>query len=621
MALNVKQVVTVGLSLGLTTALGYHFLSSSPSTYTPSKAIQVRPLGSFDLAKTPEPKLPPIDEANEFQARQLSAQTNDHVDPSASYETLAAAETRPFNPTLESDQPELSAEPFALELSSPEMPHAAAAANEISDIDSTEFKFQSDDFNFDPGAVAETQAPAQEQQLNFVAAGQPDQETPAVHTAAPYSPPSSSSPHIEAGQPTKPMAGKWQGNPFATAGSAIPQTTENLIVARQHFNTNSIVAADVNQASNFEFATTNEFDLDSTDRVRSLNDPTRSQLPSEPFSVVSQTDTPNSFGNLDGSESRMPETLRKDSPSYVPQQIPLSKSVAQQAAQRIEYGKALSRRGAGYSARQEFLAAMQIIANANDNSTQSNRHSDALKKALLSIKEAADFSVATPEQQIHMDVASVVETHRSNILTPDEARRLPPVQVMNRYFSSAQKQLDLAGGRNIISSEAYFCLGKLNTMLTRNQKVPSAYDTAQSVVFHQAALLSDHSHHRSANELGVLLAKNGRLAQAKVLFERSLTSKPTVRTWQNLAEAHRRLGETDLASRANNEFKNLASRQVTTVNSEIQWMPVEQFNAEAPADINQQRIATRPAMPVNTQPSTQTPARKPSFTDRLKDLF
>ena len=42
-------------------------------------------------------------------------------------------------------------------------------------------------------------------------------------------------------------------------------------------------------------------------------------------------------------------------------------------------------------------------------------------------------------------------------------------------------------------------------------------------------------------------------------------------------------------------------------------MPVEQFNAEAPVDVNQQRVATRPA--------ALTPAKKTSFKDRLKELF
>ena len=100
---------------------------------------------------------------------------------------------------------------------------------------------------------------------------------------------------------------------------------------------------------------------------------------------------------------------------------------------------------------------MQVIATSNDKASGDNRHSKALKMAMLSMRAAEDFSVANPEQQIHMDVASVVESHRSQVLTPAQAANLSPVQAMNRYFSHAQEQLDMAGGRNVVSAEVFYC--------------------------------------------------------------------------------------------------------------------------------------------------------------------
>lgn len=592
MALNLKQVITVGLGLGLTTAFGYHFLSSPSPTYTPARSIQMNPIGEYDLAAAPEPIRPSVDQVT---AGHLPGGVSNQLDPSYGYEQLAAAQTRSVNPLADSNRVVSNAEPFALELNSPETASSDSQAIEFPEA-SNEMDL-TDDFDFAPTSVLANDT----QSSSDLAAKQLTNETQELQSFDLTQPAAELDDRNQANNTNR----GWQGNPFAAPSSTGSSTAQNRVIANQHFQPGAKLPTIAGLPST-DLAAVESNDLgyapQNANRVLSLNDPGRAQLPQEPQSVVASP--ANSWSETQSSY---------DLASIQPQQVPLNESTAQQAAKRIEYGKALSRRGAGFSARQEFLAALQIIANDNDNATNSNLHSHSLKQALLTIKEAADFSVATPEQQIHMDVAAVVETHRCNVLTATEARQLSPVQAMNRYFSAAQKQLDVAGGRNVVTSEAFFCLGKLNTMLTRNQKIPSPYDTAQSVVFHQAALLSDQRHHRSANELGVLLAKNGRLPQAKTLFERSLRANPTVRTWQNLAETHRRLGEIDLANRASNEFRMLASQQVPNANSEIQWMPVEQFNAEAPVDVNQQRVATRPAAP--------TPTKKPSFKDRLKDLF
>ena len=304
------------------------------------------------------------------------------------------------------------------------------------------------------------------------------------------------------------------------------------------------------------------------------------------------------------------------------QHIALNSADAQKAVHHIEYGKTLSRRGAAFTARQEFLAAMQVIAAGNDRVTGDNRHSKALKMAMLTIREADDFTVANSDQQIQMDVASVVETHRSNVLTVDQAGHLSPVQAMNQYFAKAQQYLDLAGGRNVVSAEVFYCMGKLHTLLSRNQKVLGPYETAKSVVYHQVALLSDDQHHRSANELGVLLARNGRLEQSKLLFERSLLAQPTVRTWQNLAQTHWRLGEQDFARRAVTESKLLASGQSQVIDSSIQWKPVEQFNADAPTEFNQQRVAQLPNLSTKPAPaSPQKPKLGKSIAEKIKGIF
>jgi len=165
-------------------------------------------------------------------------------------------------------------------------------------------------------------------------------------------------------------------------------------------------------------------------------------------------------------------------------------------------------------------------------------------------------------------------------------------------------------------------MGKLHTFLNRNQKVLGPYETAQSVVYHQAALLSDNQHHRSANELGVLLARSGRLEQSKLLFERSLMAQPTIRTWQNLAEAHRRLGESDFANQAAAEVQILANNPAPTGSTNIQWKSVNVFNADAPLEINHQRVAQLPSLSQQKiEASPAKPGAIKTIKNKLKGIF
>ena len=98
-------------------------------------------------------------------------------------------------------------------------------------------------------------------------------------------------------------------------------------------------------------------------------------------------------------------------------------------------------------------------------------------------------------------------------------------------------------------------------------------------------------------------------------------TQPTVRTWQNLAEAHRRLGEVDFANQATNEVQMLATAQPIS-QSNIQWKPVGQSNADAPVEYNKQRVAKLPPAPGKP---TAAPAGKPTPTktiaDRIKGIF
>ncbi len=307
----------------------------------------------------------------------------------------------------------------------------------------------------------------------------------------------------------------------------------------------------------------------------------------------------------------------KTSASFAPFDMGLSQSVAQRAAQHIEYGKALARRGASSAARQEFLGALTTLAQANDAKVGGNQFSMALRKGIMAIKEAEDFVARDVENQIALDVAIAIETHRCGAMTMDEAQNMASIQAMQRYFAFAQHQMNVAAGQNVVAAEALFCLGKLHTSVVQADPTSSRLDVAKAIVFHQSALACDRNNFRSANELGVLMARSGRLAEARDMLKKSLVISPGPEAWSNLAKVHERLGEPKMAALAKSELNRALNSQP---GSGIQWVNAQAFNANAPVDFHE-TIAARPNIVTETPVVDDVQEKSKSIGQRWKDMI
>ena len=138
---------------------------------------------------------------------------------------------------------------------------------------------------------------------------------------------------------------------------------------------------------------------------------------------------------------------------------------------------------------------------------------------------------------------------------------------------------------------------------------PLALHAPQSIVFHQAALATDGGNWLAANELGVLYARYGQLAEARQLLVYSVTVHPHVEGWHNLAVVHRRIGETDLAERAEAERLQLAQKAVKSapgIGDTVRWVDPKTFAAGSSHDVQSpadQRYAVAPA-------AASTPTRR-----------
>ena len=96
---------------------------------------------------------------------------------------------------------------------------------------------------------------------------------------------------------------------------------------------------------------------------------------------------------------------------------------------------------------------------------------------------------------------------------------------------------------------------------------------------HQAALNVDPANYRSANELGVALAKLRYFEPARAALLQSIATQPTAEAWLNLSSVHRALGETRLAdlALAENQAMEGARESDSTVAHSIRWMAPNEF--------------------------------------------
>lgn len=384
------------------------------------------------------------------------------------------------------------------------------------------------------------------------------------------------------------------------------------------------LVADSSQTNRIGWKTNPFFNKENSNPAESITAPAKpkaapvNQLPTSSSQPITQS-VPRSVVTQAGMQ--MPAVPKRKTAPF----MGLSESVAHQAVHHIEYGKSLARRGAAYAARQEFFSALRVVAQANDAKTGGTDFSTALTDAISAMKEAEDFIVENSEMGVAVDVPSTIEAHKTKILTERQARGMSPLAAMQMYYGFAHQQLDFAGGRNVVTAEALYCLGKLHTVMARNKKVmPGNLDVAKAIVFHKASMMSNPQNPSSANELGVLMAKTGQLRQATDLFKQSLVTQASPQAWHNLAKTHHRLGEVEMAQMAETEMAMAANSSITSATAGIQWVGNGQFNAMAPTEF-ETRVASnqtpvRPADASSVQQASQTEEKSEgkSFSERIK---
>ncbi|HEX4000972.1 MAG TPA: hypothetical protein VHX65_20675 [Pirellulales bacterium] len=264
-------------------------------------------------------------------------------------------------------------------------------------------------------------------------------------------------------------------------------------------------------------------------------------------------------------------------------------AVERQANAQTALGFQLGQRGAIYSARAQFVAALRTMAEALDSASGGNGHEQMLVAGLQALDEADDFAPRSAGIQSDLDVAQIVAGHQTPVLKDVPLDGVNCSTAMSRYLTFAQDQLAGCAAGMPSGSTALYALGRIYRVPESLHGPVDRTHGAKAVALYQAALSVDNRNYLAANELGVLLAQFGRLPEAKTALLHSIAVYPLPATWQNLAAVHRALGERDLADRAHQEALLAVARQYRGGAGQtiaVEWLDPARFAATTPLNVD-----------------------------------
>ncbi len=287
---------------------------------------------------------------------------------------------------------------------------------------------------------------------------------------------------------------------------------------------------------------------------------------------------------------------------------PEMQAVLNQAEARVRQAFRLAERNALYLARDEFIGALELIAQANDMQQGTRFYTDSLDAGLTALEESRDFLRPRPLGK-RLDLAHITSGHRTGILQDEPLDGMAPAMAARRYYAYAQEQLAGAAAGEPRSSIALYGLGKTVTITSANSASERMESTARSMVLYQAALMADRANYRAANELGVILARNGDLPHARDLLAHCVRLSPHPVPYRNLSVVLAKLGEAQLAERAMGEAVALEQSGRFRAGPAVQWVDAATFAGMAPtSDSVLPPVVGPPAAAPEAAPE-QTPVR------------
>ena len=269
-------------------------------------------------------------------------------------------------------------------------------------------------------------------------------------------------------------------------------------------------------------------------------------------------------------------------------------SLAERIQAIVDHGYGLGERGAYFSAREDFLEAIRLVAQSLDAEAGGQRHMQALASGMRALTEAEDFQVAGERLDADFNAIDLSRGHKTPVLRGSDAQHLAPMEAMQRYYAFAEEQLAIAGGEEAVASRAWYALAKLQPFLAQGESVSMA-PAPRALVLHRVALRVSNQNYLAQNELGVLLARYGRYQDACRILEQATQVHPLPATWQNLAVVYRELGLAERSEHADQQAQQLAATSVQSTGPPIRLVDVERFRSAPTTQELHSEVARTPS--------------------------
>ncbi|MGA2796357.1 MAG: hypothetical protein ABSE63_02135 [Thermoguttaceae bacterium] len=225
-------------------------------------------------------------------------------------------------------------------------------------------------------------------------------------------------------------------------------------------------------------------------------------------------------------------------------------SIARQADQQTRHGLELAGRGAYFAARSELIAALRLLAQGLDADGHTKNHAKSLAAGLTALKEAEDFLAGDVRMEADLNLPAIIAGHSTTVLKDADMASVTSLTALKSYFTFAQEKLAQAAGSEVAGSMALRGLGKLHEELAKEKSPGTKAAGPKAIAFYQAALLVCPQNFMAANDLGVMLARNGNYEDARKMLEYSLSLDMQSTVWHNLAVVYEHLGCGDQARQA-----------------------------------------------------------------------
>ncbi|MGC3970020.1 MAG: hypothetical protein QM775_22650 [Pirellulales bacterium] len=207
--------------------------------------------------------------------------------------------------------------------------------------------------------------------------------------------------------------------------------------------------------------------------------------------------------------------------------------------------------------------------------------------------EVEDFLPGGKAMQSADERVMIVRGHNSGAVDEAAATAYGAAELRQAYYLFAFENLSKAVAGEPCGSVALHGLGKVFTSVDTARQAGVVDSRGKAEVCLRAALEVDGQNFPAANDLGVLLAEDGRLEMARAVLRAALAVSPQPATWNNLATVHERLGESQLAALARHESQKLAMSPAAAAGRPIvpahnvQWVDSRRFASAARPQVDE----------------------------------